>query len=92
MAFSTTLNRPYGIAGGLKIITGQWNADNVTSGRIITNLTEVLGAVISNNAEGVSASGQFAYLNTAFPSTAASGSFKVNTYTNASGNFIAIGH
>ncbi|HHA19629.1 MAG TPA: hypothetical protein ENK70_07990 [Methylophaga sp.] len=48
MAFSYTKSRPSGPAGGLRIAVGTWDADSVTSGNIVTGLSNILYSSCTN--------------------------------------------
>ena len=93
MAFSYTIQRPHGIAGGLKVLVGTYNSAGVTGGEVITGLTNTLGFVATAwGSKTTGESGQFVRVNEVLPNTNASGAQTIVSHSNGSGSWIAIGN
>ena len=73
MAFSSTVDSRTHVMGDLVMFTGDWNAASVTTGSIVTGLTEILACGVMGDTygdvAGAGADGAFAIVADAAPGT-----------------------
>ena len=90
MAFSSTVDSRTHVMGDLVMFTGDWNAASVTTGSIVTGLTEILACGVMGDTygdvTGGGVDGAFAIVADAAP-----GTLVVDCKTNNTGSWWALG-
>ena len=90
MAFSSTQDSRTHVLGDLLMVTGDWDADSVTTGSIVTGLSEILACGVMGDTygdvTGGGVDGAFAIVADAAP-----GTLVVDCKSNNTGSWWALG-